>query len=280
MKLDSGDHSAKMKFSLSYENNLPFERAGNKTNFNQNEKFQTMAIWFHGGERIETQIDFCSHVFLVARVVMQSKIFRVFKDICVPDNATSKVKIRWKWHISKGFWIPAHSNLNSVNISTYALLSRISWWCTTSLNILWQNFDSLPVRIISMKLAALPPHQPTYHNHAMNTIVDWISFLPSALFRKFKGSRYIIYPRPSEGGYLSHTEIKISFSQLREKEKKSSEILFSDWEISSTQSQCDAVLFSSTFPQMAASYNIKCWTKHRLGDIVFLVIFSAVSAGQ
>ena len=45
MKLDSGDHSAKMKFSLSYENNLPFERAGNKTNFNQNEKFQTMAIY-------------------------------------------------------------------------------------------------------------------------------------------------------------------------------------------------------------------------------------------
>ena len=216
MKLDSGDHSAKMKFSLFYENNLPFERAGNKTNFNQNEKFQTMAIWFHGGERIETQIAFCSHVFLVARVVMQSKIFRVFKDICVPDNATSKVKIRWKWHISKGFWIPAHSNLNIVNISTYALSSRISWWCTTSLNILWQNFDSLPVRIISMKLAALPPHHPTtYHNHAMSTIMDWISFLPSALFRKFKGSLYIIHPRL----FITHRNQDKFQSVARKREK-------------------------------------------------------------
>ena len=93
-------------------------------------------------------------------------------------------------------------------------------------NILWQNFDSLPVRIISMKLPALPPHHPTKIMPWAQETGDWIRFFLfcgagcSALFWKFKGALFIIHPRPSEGGYLSHTEIKITFSQFREKEKK------------------------------------------------------------
>ena len=117
-------------------------------------------------------------------------------------------------HNSRDVWIPAHCFLNVVNTSMKCIIILKSWWCTHLLPIFCGK-----ILILSQWGLLAWNCQPCLHTtlpqscHEQKETRDWISFLPSALFRKFKAALFIIHPRPSEGGYLSHTEIKISFSQ-------------------------------------------------------------------